>query len=173
LRTAELGAWPREEDGRPEKLIRIFAYESLPLGVARSTKQRLGVGDEFDTLGKVLWGRLDQTTDTMWVRFDHLVATKKADRVMVEMRWVTFAEFEARFPRSQMPFKMAAAIFNNQTPTRINPHRDEDDHEDMFLAKNPLDRLDEDDELDWSQQPKVLDETGAKLWWQEKFGGGN
>lgn len=109
----------------------------------------------------------------MWVRFDHLVATKKADRVMREARWITFAEFESRFPRSQMPFSSAIYTVRNRSSTRANPDRDGDDFEPGFIVNNPDDRLDEDYELDFSQQSKVIDEAGAKAWWISEFGGGN
>lgn len=173
LQTTELGGWPQEADGSAEKFTRIFAYERQPWGVATSTKSRLGVGDEFVILGKVLWGRLDEATGTMWVRFDHLVATKKADRVMREARWVTFADFKSNFPRSQMSFKESSATFRNVGSTHINPDRHNDDFEPMFMVNNPDDHLDEDSELDFAQPLRMIDEARAKAFWVEEFGNGN
>ena len=51
---------------------------------------------------------------------------------------------------------------------------DEDDIElGFFVVDNPDDRLDTDDELDVSQPSRVIDETGARAWWQSEFGNRN
>ncbi|KYG41584.1 hypothetical protein M433DRAFT_158856 [Acidomyces richmondensis BFW] len=160
IHSIQLNKWPNEEDGSPQQLTRIFAFESRVQYLV----------DKFVIKGKVLWGKLDVNTGTMWVRYDHLVANQDATRVLCETIWITFADFEARFPRAQMPFRFSATALFNKPSTIKNPNREMDDHEPDESDSAPEDFFDDDDDLDHSQTSRIINEERAKAWWRRKFG---
>ena len=59
-----------------DKLLRVFAFESFT--VFQETVDRVGDNLDLGREGKTCWARVDEDTGIVWVRFDVMVADRKA-----------------------------------------------------------------------------------------------
>jgi len=96
-------------------MVRLAAYEVE--GVSEATRLRVGVGAEFTIQGKILWARIDESDDSVWVRFDHIVATGKGVtpvKAVPVTQWVEMGEFLANFVRAVLPYRYGGFWYNKE-----------------------------------------------------------
>jgi hypothetical protein len=128
-------------------------------------------------VAKRVFARVDEATDVVWVRYDHLAASWKKQFVFRESQWVRFEQFFAtngggEFPRSQRPFRNAwlrDRVWYDQACLVENPDVNLDDAERPNQNQNPDDMYDEDDDLDWKRQDKVVDKDRTTEYWMKRF----